>query len=253
MHTTAAFTSPAPYLGADLTDRHSRGRRPIDVCGLWPQPDGRLLARFWQWTWPEPEQALQADAIAAEIRSSRSAMLDAPQALARPGHHLRAAERECRTAGKTPDELSRVTGPYAGFVRSSVELFAALHASGVAISPPAGVGGACEYYPADAWLRLTGARLPGKRTRAGRLVRRELLLILGVADLPPLPNHDENDACLGAVLAAAADSHIPGLRVALAGEPLALDDDGYLREGPIAVPVADAALTDRLGTVEFRR
>lgn len=246
MHTTAAFTTPAPYLGVDLTDRYSRGRRPIDVCGLWPASDGSFSARFWQWLWPAPAQPLRADVVAAEIRTSRSTMLDAPQALASPGHHLRAAERECRTAGKTPDDLARLAGPYAGFVRSSVELFAALNACGVAISPPGCTGGACEYYPGDAWLRLAGGRLPNKRTRAGRRVRAEILTLLGVSALPALPSHDENDACLGAMLAAAADTQISGLDIDLAGEALTLDRDKRLREGPIAVPRTDPVLADRI-------
>ena len=36
-----------PYLGADLTDRYSAQCRAIDVCGLTPARDGRLLAAFW--------------------------------------------------------------------------------------------------------------------------------------------------------------------------------------------------------------
>lgn len=246
MKTTAAVTTPAPYLGADLTDRHSRGRRPIDVCGLWPQSDGTLLARFWRWTWPESRQALQVAAIAAEIGASRAAMLDAPQALASPGRRLRAAERACRAAGKTPDDLANLVGPYAGFVRSSVELFAALHACGVTISPTDCLNGASEYYPGDAWLRLAGERLPRKNTRAGRQMRRELLTALGVTGLPSLPSHDENDACLGALLAAAADARIPSLAIELAGEPLTVDSDGHLREGPIAVPRTNPALACRI-------
>ena len=58
MKTTFRGKKPADYLGADLTDRHSKGRRPIDVCGLTSQKgtgyaqhsgtgNGRLHKRPW--------------------------------------------------------------------------------------------------------------------------------------------------------------------------------------------------------------
>ena len=242
MNTTNTREHPPPYLGADLTDRYARGCRPIDVCGLRPGSDGSLAARFWQWTWPEPERPLQVGAVAAEIGAARSTMLDGPQGLAARGRRLRAAERACAAAGKTPDELAELRGPYAGFVRSSVELFAALHASGIAISPDDCLLGACEYYPGDAWKRLAGGTLPNKADKEGRRRRRELLTALGVTGLPDRPSHDANDACLGALLAAAADSRVPGLGLALVGEPLVIDAAGTLREGPILVPCAGPRL-----------
>ncbi len=246
MKSTADFHDPAPYIGADLTDRHARARRPIDVCGLWPAPEDTLAARFWSWTWPAASEPLQVEAIATEIRSARAAMLDGPQALAAADHDQRACERALRAPGKTPDHLQATNKPFSGYLRSSVELFAALHGCGIRISPPGFLGGACEYYPGDAWRRLADEGPASKDTREGRLQRRELLVSLGVIGLPDLPSHDQADACLGAVLAAAADHRIRGLTVEAVGEPLAVDADGVLREGVIAVPRADEGALHRV-------
>jgi hypothetical protein len=59
---------------------------------------------------------------------------------------------------------------------------------------------------------------------------------LGVCGLPDLPTHDQNDAAVAALLAAAADNEVPGLGVVAIGAPLSIDSDGTLREGPMIIP-----------------
>lgn len=233
----AAEAGYCPYLGVDLTSRYGSEVRAIDVCGLLPEPGGGLRASFWHWTWDPPAEPLALADILAEIRQARSVMVDGPQALAGRGRRVRASERLCRTAGKTPDRLPPPDLPYAGFIRSSVEWFHALHATGVAVSPPTGVGGVCEYYPGEGWLRLGQRRLPNKRSAVGRKVRADLLRRYGVR----LPrghqlSHDALDAGLGALLAASADDAVPGLAAQALGMPLQHGRDG-LREGPIQVPI----------------
>jgi hypothetical protein len=235
MKSTAIFTFPPTYIGVDLTDRYARKPRPIDVCGLWPINHGVFEVEFWTWQWSHAEPLVAGDAE-TEIKATRCSMLDAPQALALAGRNERACERACRAPGKTPDHFPALDRPFGGFVRSSVEFFDALHRCGIAVSPTGFVGGACEYYPGDAWPRLAGRRLPKTSTTEGRRVRRELLHTLGVRKLPELPTHDQSDACLGAILAAAADRQIRGLTVVGFGDPLATAADGGLREGPIAAP-----------------
>lgn len=54
--------------------------------------------------------------------------------------------------------------------------------------------------------------------------------------MPDLPTHDENDACISAVLAAAADSKVTGVAVRGIGLPLVIDSKGTIREGPMVIP-----------------
>lgn len=233
MHTSFSGVRHADYLGIDPSDRYAKVRRPIDVCGLFLQPDGALAARFWQWTWSAPGSPLDIAALLPELRAARAALVDGPQALARPGARLRASERLCATAGKTPDRLPP-SGPYGGFIRSSVELFAACAAAGIPISPAGFLGGLAETYPAAVWKQLSPG-LPSKTSAAGRAARQALLERLGVCQLPPRPSHDQLDAGLCALLAAAADGQVAGLTLRAVGQPLSRGADGVWREGPIAV------------------
>ena len=118
-----------------------------------------------------------------------------------------------------------------------MELFAALHGAGLAVSPQAVVGGVNEFYPGEGWRRLAGRRLPIKSSAVGRKVRADWLRRFGVRLSGPL-SHDQLDACLGALLAAAADGRVPGLAVERLGPALRVAGDGTLREGPILLPVA---------------
>ena len=226
---------PAPYLGADLTDRTARSCRPIDVCGLEPAPDGRLRARFWQWLWDPAPEPVQLGPVLAEVRGARCAMLDGPQALASAGRTLRACERRSRAAAKTPDRPPEPGRPYAGFVRSSLDLFAGLDRSGVPIGAVPGPT-ACETYPAEVWLRLAGERLPRKTTREGVAARVRLLELHGVVGLPPAPSHDHCDAAACALVAAAWDGAVEGLVAEAVGDELTRDADGTLREGVMILP-----------------
>jgi hypothetical protein len=152
---------------------------------------------------------------------------------------MREAERALAAAGKTPD-VPPSRGPFAGFVRTSVELFAALHRAGVAVSPSSLWGAVAEHYPGANWRRLVGP-LPAKRTPEGLRARRAVLEALGVV-FPDQPLRDDHlDACLGAVIAAAADGAVPSASVERIGPPLSVDA-GVLREGPVLVLRADPSV-----------
>jgi hypothetical protein len=118
-------------------------------------------------------------------------------------------------------------------------LFAALAQAGTPISPPGFSDGASEVYPGHLWKILAGPGLPKKGTVEGRVRRKRILESLGISGLPDLPTHDENDACVAAVLAAAADGAVPGMTLKGVGVPLISDPDGTLREGLIVVPQMD--------------
>lgn len=233
---TTRRKQPADYLGADLTDWYSRGRRPIDVCGLACGEENRLRAAFWQWEWPVAQGNLDLSSIAPEVRSAKSTMLDGPQGLASIGESLRACERLSGAVGKTPDTMPKLGRPFAGYIRSSIEMFSAFAQAGFNVSPAGFIGGVSEVYPGNIWGRLAKRVLPKKSTTEGRQARKRILQALGVLDLPDLPTHDENDACVGAVLAAAADGKVPGVSVRGLGLPLVIEAGGTLREGPMVIP-----------------
>lgn len=235
MHSTLNGAVPT-YLGADLTDRYSRSCREIDVCGL-TLADGRLAARFWRWGWDAAPQALEVSIIAGELAATRSAMVDGPMGLAAEGSALRACERMSAAVGKTPHARPDLVRPFAGFICSSIDLFASLHDAGIRINPSGFTGGVSEVYPGHIWNLICGRHvLPKKSTDRGRLARREILEAIGVVGLPQLPSHDQNDACIAAVMAAAADGSVPGMTARGIGFPLAIGADGVLREGLMVIP-----------------
>lgn len=224
------------YIGADLTDRYSDGCRDVDVCGLTPV-ENKLAAKFWYWKWDPGLRPLDVSIIASELVATRSAMLDGPQGLASQGNSLRACERLSAAVGNTPDARPCLSRPFAGFICSSLDLFTALKQAGLTISPPNFLGGVSEVYPGHIWTILSGDRaLSKKSTDRGRRERKLILEALGVCGLPVLPTHDQNDACVAALMAAAADRKIPGLTSAGIGFPLLADADGSLREGPMVIP-----------------
>lgn len=222
-------------LGVDLTDRYAMSCRAIDVCGLTCDGQNRLRATFWKWEWSQPPAKLDVRLIASEIKMAKSTMIDGPQGLASIGKSLRECERLWGAAGKTPAVIP--TGiPFAGFIRSSIELFSALAQAGFQGSPSGFVGEVSEVYPGDIWRRLANGKLPRKSTQRGRWARKQILQSLGVEDLPVLPTHDQNDACISAVLAAAADRKVSGITVRGIGLPLVVGPDGIMREGPMVIP-----------------
>jgi hypothetical protein len=246
MKTTREILEPVDYLGIDLSDRYANNRRPNDVCGLSSIESNKLAAAFWLWEWPEPAERLDVSEISEEIRAAKLTMMDGPQALASSGKLLRVCERECGAAGKTPNVVPSFGKPFAGFVRSSVELFGALAAAGFLVSPSQFVGGISEVYPGDIWHRLVGRIIPKKSTHEGRRARKLILQALGIIGLPDLPTHDENDACISALIAAAADGKVIGMSVLGIGSRLVRDPDGTLREGPIVRPLLSQQLRESL-------
>ncbi|MBX3206939.1 MAG: DUF429 domain-containing protein [Labilithrix sp.] len=246
MRTTC--TANARYVGADLTDGYAQAQRPIDVCGL-DTIDGKLDARFWQWTYDGGID--DVGPLLPEIRGARGAVLDGPQALARPHASMRECERILGAAGETPS-VTPTRGPFSGFVRTSVELFGALDRGGIAISSASLVGAACEHYPGGNWRRLAGS-LPSKKRPEGIAARRVVLEALTVRFPDGVRLTDDHlDACLGAVIAAAADGCVKGARVERCGADL-VRDGSRLREGPILLlaldEVTSARLVDALGKV----
>jgi hypothetical protein len=233
-------TDSCLYIGGDLTDRYSVGCRPIDVCGLTLAGD-RLRASFWQWKWDPAPRALNIDPIIEEIRKVRAVMLDGPQGLALPGRSLRSCERQAGAVGKTPDTRPPIDRPYATYINSSLDLFLALHKAGILVDPPDQKGGVCEVYPGHIWSILAAQPIPKKSTKEGRLVRKRILEAIGIVGLSELPTHDENDACIGSVMAAAADGKIKGMRVQAIGLELTVDKD-LLREGRMVIPIITESL-----------
>ena len=246
MKTTRGLIEPVEYLGIDLSDRYANNRRPNDVCCLSSIESNKLAATFWLWEWPEPAHPLDVSEISEEIRAAKSTMIDGPQALASSGKLLRVCERKCGAAGKTPGVLPSLGKPFAGFIRSSVELFSAFAAFELSVSPSQFMGGISEVYPGDIWHRLVGRIIPKKSTHEGRRARKLILESLGIIGLPELPTHDENDACISALIAAAADGKVGGMCVRGIGSPLSRDPDGTLREGRIVVPLLSQELRESI-------
>jgi hypothetical protein len=246
MKTTRGLIEPVEYLGIDLSDRYAKNRRPNDVCGLTSVECDKLSATFWLWEWSEPERRLDVSEIVKEMRTAKATMIDGPQALASTGNTLLACERACGAAGKTPDVLPTLGKPFAGFVRSSVELFSAFAALNLIVSPSQFMDGISEVYPGDIWHRLVGPTIPKKSTYEGRLARKLILQALGIIGLPDLPTHDQNDACISAAMAAASHGKVRGMCVRGIGSPLSREPDGTLREGPIVIPLLSQQLRESL-------
>ncbi len=243
---------PATYLGIDLTDAYCKALRPIDVCGLDARAS-KLEARFW--TWSYDGGTADVGPLLGEVRAASRTALDGPHALARPGQSQRACERLLRAPGKTPAEVPPVGRPFAGFIRSSVELFAAFASAGVgpaAYDGAAFAGPLIEVYPGGNWSRLVqglGERLPAKSTAQGQAKRRVILEALGVVFEPGvLLGHDRLDACLAAVIAAAACGGLADAETLAIGTPLEVDENGTAREGPIFVLSVGARLRETLAS-----
>jgi len=234
----------ASYLGVDLTDRYATQPRAIDVCGLSSNRNGTLDANFWQWYWPENAALpLDAAAIIPQILQAEAVMIDGPQGLAAIGQTRRECERITEAAGQTPDYLPEAGQfPFAGYIRSSIELFQALANQNLPIGRQGVTTGVWEVYPGNCWARLAGQWLPNKSTQIGRECRKRILETCGVQGLPELPTHDQNDACLAALIAAAANGQVQGLTTELVGNDLIVEENGHLREGQMVVPKPTSAL-----------
>lgn len=78
-------------------------------------------------------------------------------------------------------------------------------------------------------------------------MRRRILEAIGVTDLPEIPTHDQNDACVSAVLAAAADNKVMGIHALRVGAALSIDSGRVMREGPMMmIPQLEPVLMDRI-------
>ena len=245
MTSTKKTAATCVYLELDITDRYADSRRAMDVCGLEIR-DHTLTPHFWTWSWG-PTDLIDLTDLLPEISAAKAVMLDGPQGLARVGCNIRASERSLAAAGKTGDKRPPLSQPYGGFVASSLDLFAAFHAAGL-FDPSTQDLQLDEVYPASIWTRLARG-LPNKRRGDGRQARVAILRTLGVA-VPDAPSHDDLDARAAALLAAAADRHIQGLRVAAVGDPMYWDDDAAcLREGQTLIPEVDAPIFTKLQSV----
>jgi hypothetical protein len=225
------------YLGLDLTDPYSRSPRPVDVAEV----DARGRVRFSERRWPAPgkDGSLDAAALAEAfpVEPGDVLVIDGPQALARPGAKVREAERLLRAPGRTPDVLPEPGPPFAGFVRGSVLLFAALHTrSGLPMldvdTDAPGKARLLEAFPGATWRALAVEKLGAKASREGRERRRAALEARGLR-LPPgeLPSHDQLDAALCALLGWLIQTSPEAVRTV--GAPLTVDVWGWLREGRI--------------------
>lgn len=185
-------------LGVDLTDPFAREPRPVTVA----QMDRWRRVTFRTWTFdPEGRGLVWPDLLAEGVLIG----LDGPQGLARLGRKMRESERALRAAGKSPSELPKPGSPYAGFIAGSVSLFAALRRQGLGVLGEATYEDThlLEVYPADAWPKWAGRKLPKKTTREGRRARFDVLRGLGL-ELPigaEAITHDQLDAAAAAFLA----------------------------------------------------
>jgi hypothetical protein len=236
----------AEYLGVDLTDGYAVARRPVDVCGLdrqGPPKERRLQARFWQWTYGAGGPT-NVTALLPEIRAARGTVMDGPQALASRGTSMRVAERQVGAPGHTPSSLAGLTGPFAGFVRTSVEMFSTLDQAGISVGGLTGPATVAEHYPGGVW-RYLAPGIPPKKTVAGLAARKTLLETLGVSFPAIRLTDDHLDACLGALIAAASDGEVPGAFIARAGGAQ-VRDHHVLREGEILMLAVDEATMERM-------
>lgn len=204
------------FIGVDLTSAFARRPRGIDIAVL----EQSLSVRFYQAVWPERHLVTGRVAaslcdmllkpIGCAVDEPMVLALDGPQALARDGEPRRACERILGTPGRTPCELPDAGEgmPFQGYIRSSIDLFAALmHANsryqlagfdGIAQSD----ANLFEVFPGAEWTVLAGGRLPAKTTRHGREARYELFCRMGLSFLDDrVPSADQNDAIIGAYLA----------------------------------------------------
>ena len=173
-------------------------------------------------------------------------MIDGPQGFASVGKSLRDCEKQCGAVGKTPDVMPMAGKPFAGFIRSSIELFSAFDKAGIVVGPSDFLGGVSEVYPGNLWTRLARGRLPKKSCNDGRGARKLILEALGVVGLPDSPTHDENDACISALIGAAADSKIRGVNVSGIGLPLVREQSGTMREGRMVIPEISEEVAGRI-------
>lgn len=191
--------------------------------------------------------------------------IDGPQGLAKHGARLRACERALATPGKTSHELPPPQSgqqPFGDYVRSSVDLFAALLQMNALHL--VGLNGRSltdatlfEVFPGAEWKVLTATALPKKTGASGRRLRIELLRKLGIHDVPDGISADLCDAAIAAYLAWCT-RHRPEDVIAALDALTKRPAETYdafverLAHNPIALRVKLADLADNLDTTRLR-
>lgn len=240
------------FIGVDLTSAFARRPRKIDIAVL----EESLAVSFYQAVWPESRLVTARDAaslrdmllkpIERSVDEPVVLAIDGPQGLARFGEPRRVCERILGTPGRTPCQLPEAAEgmPFQAYIRSSIDLFAAL-----LLATPryrlAGFDGVAqrdanlfEVFPGAEWAVFAGGRLPAKSTRRGREFRYELFKRLGISIAHErLPSADQNDALVGAYLAWCVHNRPDSVELVGAGPTLLASD---LQEGLILHATARA-------------
>jgi hypothetical protein len=245
---------PATIIGIDLTDTYARRPRAVDIAIL---DTGTGDVKFDHFEYPATDDAWAAG-VAARIAAYREggcvAVVDGPQGLAKPQENSRQVERLLRTPGHTPWQMPRPNSrPFAGYIRTSVEFFAALVEAGWRLADLNGVDASradlYEAYPGAAWPRLhdlAGGALVSKATEIGREQRTAILNQLGCRLTTARPTHDQLDAAICAALGWRYRQPLQALQCSaislVGGIPVHLDGD-QLREGRMLNPARDVDAT----------
>ncbi len=191
------------FVGLDMVDGTKQPPRKVDLAFL----DQSLVCKFGTWDFDPQGRGLD------QLKASEYILaIDGPQGLAgSPDKRMRECEREGGTPGKSPYEFPSLDRWGAGYVISSIKLFAALFQSrafelhGLTSADQATL---IEVYPGKGWRRLaksSGANpkeLVRKTRQEGREQRLRLLKQNGIRPVSDrLPTHDQLDAALAAFAA----------------------------------------------------
>jgi hypothetical protein len=183
-------------------------------------------------------------------------VIDGPQAWKAPSNgveHSRLCERLLNTPAKTGLPGSVKPKSYTTFVAFSVSVFDELHRLGIARFDAEGrkhanVPAAVESFPLAAWRRVGIAPLPAKNRATAADIDshlEELCLSQNVA-AKEQPTHDQLQALVGGLAAAALELRAPGV-VEMSGLPPRLEG-GFWREGYITVPRGTAGFATGEGS-----
>ena len=192
------------FIGIDLSDPFAKRRRPCARATIGP----KLSCMFDEWEYDVTGSQIVPDYI---LPTQFLIAIDGPQGLAGdPERTMRLSERLLAAAGKSPYAFRPIEQPYAGFVQGSVRLFHSLVRSQrlelYGLNDAEVDANLIEVYPGAAWPRISGQRLPSKKTLAGRQSRYAVLMTLGITFSPKYtpevpPTHDELDAAVAAYTA----------------------------------------------------
>lgn len=228
------------FVGLDLTDPYSKGRRPVDVAVLNERLHCEIRCIPWSASIDGALSVLDLDEVTGGPLSGNVLVIDGPLTLATVGRSTRECERVLGTPGHTGDTLpTPCPRPFSGYICGSVELSRRLTAAGWRMATANKIESATmlEAYPGAAWTALKSA-MPKKHRRDGMEARRELLVSAGVVLPPGKLTHDALDAALCALIGHWSRETPP--RVIPMGLPPS-DIDGVMREGFIIQPIAQKA------------